>query len=292
MTHVTERNFNTFILGDDPTMLADGVVREIAQGVGIAIGEDQVADLGALVGSLGAHKELRNNQDLTDIWTPAEAADLVEQSGVQHEMNRSLWTPDQCIPEDAALVLTGAVANWQDRNIAHATQLPGHEVYMALGNRVMGSPTELSNPNVQRFHDENDGKLPTEFKYGDTFGTPKIHEIGKLVRTLPFMTDKGDQIADAFMDLYPELVAPGKHIAAVRVANAGVQLAVQLRKAARIQNPDFDTDPENPQLFIATDGRALARTETEVQDAANLQSPYTAMRQVALTAKLLAEKRA
>jgi hypothetical protein len=102
-------------------------------------------------------------------------------------------------------------------------------------------------------------------------------------------TDNGQKIAEAFAEEHEELVN-GK-LAFARVANAGIQLAVQFRTAARKLSTSFDADPRNLQVYVLTDSFPIARTEEEAQPASakRFQNPFTGIRQVALTGKLLVE---
>ncbi len=154
----------------------------------------------------------------------------------------------------------------------------------------MSSKTELPNPNVMKFN-ETHGQLPTQTDYVEAFIAPKLKEAGLTTYVEGYETDDGDEIAVNFAETYFELWQPGQQVAVARVANAGIQLAVQMRKAARQVNSGFDADALNPQLHVITDRFPIADTQERVEDPAHFQSPFTALRQVALTAKLLEEAR-
>lgn len=98
-------------------------------------------------------------------------------------------------------------------------------------------------------------------------------------------------MSNDFVRAHRELFDTHGQLAVARVANAGVQLAMQFRKAVRERFPvyHFDADRDNPQLFILTDTLPVATTEEQLQHPEQFQSPYTALRQTALTAKLLAQ---
>jgi hypothetical protein len=102
-------------------------------------------------------------------------------------------------------------------------------------------------------------------------------------------TDKGDQIAAEFVRNMNELFAADTRLIFARVANAGIQLAAQFRKAAREVDSAYDTDPANPQVFVLTDTFPIARTTEQAKNPQQYQNPMTAIRQVALTSKLLYE---
>lgn len=292
---IAERDFNSFELGDSVYELAGGLIPNMAEIAGVDIGDEPNAEaLGQLVGKYGKDKVLRNNDEI-DI--PLDmAADLVVRSGVQRGLNRALWTPHLEPDVGQHTVITGAVANWQDRtarlvidrnnpDLAERFQKP---VHIPIGNRVMNTPAEVKNPNIVDFF-TNHGGYPTETEYAQTFVAPLLTKAGIEVSIVPYNTGVGDEIADRFVSGHPELFGGDENIIFARVANAGVQLGVQFRKAAQSQHKEFDSDPNNPNVFIQTDSFPTACTEAEKQNSAEFQSPFTGLRQVALTAKLLHE---
>ena len=193
-------------------------------------------------------------------------------------------------PEE--VFVTGAVANWQDRVADLLTQkevLPTSASIYA-GNRVMANATEQANPRVQKFA-ANHGRNPKEHEYAEAFIQTQLAKH-HAVRFRGLEENDGAKIAARYAGdkypLYADLrVKPV--VTCARVANAGIQLGLQLRKAMREISPGFDADPSYPQLVIRTDTFPIARTPEQVDDAAHYQSPYTALRQVVLTAKLLEE---
>lgn len=286
-----ERDFSNFQLGDNVYELAGGLIPEVAERLDVKLGvEPNSDDLWNLVGRIGSNKVLRDNEEIVAI-DRGGAVELVELSGVQKPLNRSLWTPD--ISGDLAdtFVLAGAVANWQDRAadavINRSPQSLARAVRYAAGSRVMDTATEQANPNVQLMF-ERDGQYPTEGRYAVSTHFSRISGEADLpVHMSTHSTQNGDEIAAELFESSPHLL--DQRLAFVRVANAGIQLAVQMRRAARAIRKDFDADPENPQVFIVTDTFPLARTEAEDSRPREFQKASTALRQVALTAKLLHE---
>lgn len=279
--------------------LADGLIPEIAQVFGVELSERPTVDeLGVLVGAVGKSKVLQENlPQVQEVLGTGEDAlgimsEWVIRSGVQHPLDRSLWTPNKATPKDIdAIVLTGAVANWQDRMVDLLTwrRQAGHSapmVYMALGNKVMDSATEVTNPNVQAFVEEY-GTHPTQAQYGYEVIMPKLLKAGYGVVVDGHETDNGSEIAAAFVDKYNWALS-GK-LAFARVANAGIQLAGQFRKAARQHDPAFDADPTNPQVFVLTDTFPVAQDEEENKQPAKFQRPATGIGMIARTAKTVAE---
>lgn len=279
--------------------LAGGVIPEMARVFEVELSERPTVDeLGVLVGAIGKSKILQENlpqvQEVLGTGDDALAitSEWLIRSGVQEPLDRSLWTPDQPVPEDVdAIVMTGAVANWQDRMVKLLAERrkAGHElapVRLALGNEVMDSPTEVTNSNVLAFV-EAYGAHPTQAQYGEDVIAPALRSVGYEVAIDPYDTNKGNEIAAAFVEKYNRLLT-GK-LAFARVANAGIQQAGQFRTAARKLNPGFDIDPANPQAFVLTDTFPVAQTEEENKKPVSFQRPATGIRQVAMTAKTLAQ---
>ncbi len=288
-----DRNFNTYILGDNVYDLAANLIPDLAERVDIVLQDKPTSEaLSRLVGALGPKPVLRDSNEPT--ITLEEAAQLVEESGVQEQLARSLWTPEFEIPKQVdGIVITGGMANWQDRAanllVSHAAgrHNPG-KVYIPVGNRVMNTGTEVTNSNVSDFHHLY-GRYPEESAYVEDYILPKLATVGYEVHPIPYSTAAGETIADRFTSSHSELFNNDSEVIFARVANAGIHLAVQMRQAARFQNPDFDSQPNKPQVFVLTDTFPTARTEEQKSEPKNYQSPYTALRQVALTAKLLHE---
>ncbi len=287
---VNERDFSTYHLGDDVTQLAGGVIAEVADITAMPLDGSNVEQLGMLVGAIGADKVLRNNPNRTlqDALPLERAADLIDQSGIQKPLNRSFRHPDTEMPFSEPLVVTGAVANWQDRTAKLVQGWPQTRVFMPTGNRDMSSKTEISNPNIIQFmRFDIDQPYPTEARYAESYVKPLLERAGHDVRLEAIESGDGQFILDSFAKSHRDLLYG--RIGVARVANAGVQLAYQMRQAARGVLPQFDSDKQISQLYIITDTLPVARTEEQVKDLTNFQSPYTALRQLALTAKLLAQ---
>ncbi len=306
MNRVAERDFSTFELGDNVYELADGLIPEIAVHLDVKLGDEPNSDdMFMLVGKLGKNKVLRDNEEVTAINLET-AADLLDRSGVQKPLNRSLWTPDfQVDPISGFTIVTGAVANWQDRTamlVANGIKAGAlsKTTRIITGSRVMGTKpgSEQSNPNVQAFLEEK-GEYPTETQYAEQYVIPKIKGAGGDIILTSYDTDSGDEIAANFAREANFLTDPeeqrdmfrdGVQVTFARVANAGIQLAVQFRGAIReYAFSDFDKCPQLPEVFVVTDGFPIAKTPEEIADPAHFQSPYTGLRQAVLTAKMLHE---
>lgn len=287
-----ERNFNTFELGDHPSELANGLIVDMADDLGVDL--VQPNGYGNLVGALGAKKTLQENPHPTDVWTLEQAADMVDQSGIQLPMNRKLWVPSEQADPKGHIFITGAVANWQDRTAKLVGESPQNRVHIAVGNRAMTTPTEVSHPEVVRIAKANDDVAPTETQYAWQVVRPSLRKLGKVVTMHSYDTESGSEIAQKFAHENYHLFEEGKEIVVARVANAGVQLALQFRQgvkdAAKAIHGEDMADPDyEPQISIITDTLPAARTQEQLASPKHYQNPYNALRQVAVTAKLMHE---
>lgn len=300
------RDFNNFELGDNVYKLANGIIPEIAERLEVNIGSEPNSDgLGELIGKLGQNKVLRDNEEVT-AFSREEMADLVDRSGIQKALKRSLWTPEYK-PVDS-IVITGGVANWMDRSVRivqgnedrvgsifhsnFGTRLP--RVYCVTGNRIMDTATEINNPRVVDYH-ERFGVYPTEAEYSNREIVPKIRWLEyynrlrgdeRAVTSYSFDTKDGDEIARLLFENEPRLLEG--RIGFARVATAGIQLAVQMRKQARAIRPEFDSNPRKPQVFVLTDSFPVSRTSQDTSPVV-FQKAQPALRQLAVTAKSIYE---
>lgn len=295
MSEAATRNFNDFVLGDDVFELGGGVVRRVAERAGLDVSEGPSSELlHGLVGIVGKNKVLLENEPI-DFLTNLGMAWYVDRAGTQLPMSRSLWTPDQQIPEGTPRLITGGVPNWQDRAanylVSTAEKLTSDvTVYAPVGNRVMDQGSDLKSKNVQAFMEQHDGQHPTERQYAELYVVPALAMSGyDVVLGDTYETGAGEKIAENFVADNPELFAKDQKISFVRVANAGVQLAVQFRKAARRQLGRYDSFKFKPQVYIETDTLPVARSDRQRQDSRNFQAAQTGLRQVLLTAKSLHE---
>ena len=293
MSSAETQDFSNFQFGADVTELADGLMVDIGEAFHVdLIGLDDqalAAGLSEVVGRLGKNKELRNNEEVT-VLSDDTMAIMLGRSGVQKSLDRSLWTPSITTASTKidALIMTGAVANWQDR-IAHQITTRANSsvlIHYATTDRVMGTPTEQVNSNVMAIFEAN-GSYPTETQYAAQIIIPKLVKAGFKVIPTEYTGANGDQLAEGFFADFPELAFD--NLVFARVANAGLQLACQMRIAARKINPDFDGFGDEPQAFIVTDAFPIATTLKQKADAAHYQNPQTGLRQAVLTAKLIHE---
>lgn len=290
---VQQRDFSSFKLGDNPNELAEGLMYAVFDHMSVVVDPmDSVPvpeEYDALIAALGRNKVLRESHPAVS-WDPNQLADLIEASGLQKPLNRSLWNPDLPTPDSAARFATDAVANQQDRIVATLADHVGDgSLWVQAGNRVMDSVTEKPNPHIQDFYEQH-GRYPTGAEYAGRYVLPHVVEAGYSdVHFQAQPTSKGDEIMLNFVNKHPALTQFRKELAVVRVANAGVMQALQLRKAATLIRPSFDHDRQHPQLFVLTDTLPVARTEEQAADPTHFQKPETALQQLAVTGKLLAE---
>lgn len=289
MAGTNERNFATFKLGDNPHELAEGLLFEVASAIKFKLTpRPDTKNLGTLVGILGESSVLRENPVAP--VSIDQAADWVERSGIGTPLDRKLWRPDMPAPQGSTLVMTGGVANWMDRTancIVGAGAGRFGDVIIAVGNRIMKSQTEITNLYVQEFFKDH-REYPTEAQYAETFVQPQLDALYPESRLQPFDTDKGDEVARQFVELNKELFANGGLVTFARVSTAGVQLALQMRKAILTSYLGYDSK-NNPKIGVLTDTIQIARTQKQIDDPTHYQSPFTALRQIAVMAKLLHE---
>lgn len=289
----TERNFATFHLGDNVYELAGGVIPEIAERLDVQLGsEPNSADLQAIMDVVGRNKVLRNNEEITAI-DRTTMADMVEGSGIQSALHRSLATPERTVtaPEDVdTLLIKSAVGNWQDRAAgAVPDEVQGLPVYTIGGLRVMDTPTEVANPNVQAMHQKL-GRYPREAEYiGQVIGRDLASRGHNVIpqEAGQYQSEVGDELLEEFFRNNPELI--DQRVAVVQNANAGVLMAIQMRAAARRVDASFDTWGQRPQTFVITDSLPVARTDVQQEDSRHHQKASTGVRQLVLTGKKLHE---
>jgi hypothetical protein len=283
-----ERNFSNFYLGDNVYQLADGVIPDIAERLDVPLAEEpNSADLQLLMQKVGPNKVLRRNKEVMAINRKTKVL-LVNRSKIQARLSRSLWSPDIPVTESNVddIVTQGGVANWQDRTAREIGNYKGISVYSITGNRVMDSPTEVTNPNVARFN-ATFKRYPREAEYAGSIIVPQLVMAGHEVLDGSYDTSNGDELFARMFDDNPHML--DERLAIARVANAGIIMAIQLREAARKLKIDFDADPNDPQVFVITDKAPTARTKAQESNAARYQKSDTALRQLVLTAKKLHE---
>ncbi len=147
----------------------------------------------------------------------------------------------------------------------------------------MGTKTEVDNPNVADFISKFD-REPTEAEYADRYIKESLQTLGHMVVLSAVDSGDGSEVIRTLIEQNDELV--NTRVTAIRVANAGLPLALQIRREARKKTKKFDTE-ENPQMFVITDTVQIARTSEQVAKPYEFQSPVTALRQVAVVAKEL-----
>lgn len=268
-----------------------GVLPEIAEAFQAELSEiPDAQNLGQLVGAVGPAKTLRDNEtgvETTLAKAPIEISrDWVVRSGIMRPLDRGLWDAETPAPADSVKIGQGAVMNWQDRFATVMESVAPSEVVLISGNRRMDTKTEIREANIGIFRLET-GRVPTEAEYAERFIAPRLRKVGHTVTELAFNTKDGAEIIRGMFEEKPELLE--RQLTAVRVANAGLPLALQIRRVAREIKPDFD-DEANPQMFAMTDEIHLAENKAETKDAKNNQSPVSALRQAVVVAKELIDQ--
>lgn len=291
MPDTSQRNFNTFCLGDNPALLAEGVLHVVATEMDVPIGTGREPESWNQL----AQTLTSQNKELREVFPVRRAATLVESSAIQIGMDRSLRTPGIATPSGVDIIMLGAAAGHQDRTASllgrRQQTLNPNRVWLPAGQRIMNSGENRSNPRVNALVVRN-GEYPTEFDYANDFTVPGLQTAGynadaiQLLRT--HSTSSRDVVGE-FAQRHPEVFESGRKIAAAHVANKGIQLALELRAAGREVNPVFDADPHEPQIYVVTSEMLpLASADSELRNP-HYQSPYAVLCQLATTAALLAE---
>lgn len=319
----SERDFSNYRAGDNVHELAGGIIPELADYFQVALSDvPTVEELGTLVGVVGKNKVLRENKETT-IISIAEAAAYVDRSGILLPLEgstlrgRDNLTGAGCIGH---IIISGGVANWQDR-VADllVSKNKNSGIHIPVGNRIMNSATELTNPNIQTFAAKS-GVPPTEAQYTEAFVASKLSDAGIYFEVYPYDTSDGQEIANKFAADRRDLFMPSDphdgeitrytEMMVAGVAGAGIMRAVQFRQAIQKLDPEFDTrvkyashktgvptnnsDPDGvmnwvTQMHVLTDTISVARTREQIASPTTHQSPFTALRQVIVTAKSLQE---
>ena len=283
---VAERDFSNFQFDNNVYELAGGLLPDMADKLEVELGDTPDADsIQAMLNKVGTKRELRENTGSEDYMTLEETVDFIDRSGLQKAIDRDLHDGNQTSVQAGVkdAIVQGAVANWADRTtalvVAHKTI---QRVWTLGGNRKMQLGTEVTNSNIIHVQDAFN-RRPTEAQYLGRFILPTLLSAGKEVLPFTYPTNDGDTILRAFFEENPDLLE--QRLLLARVANSGIIMGFQLREAARKLNANFDSDPTSPQVYVATDGFPLARTEAQQKDAANFQNPVSAIKQVILTGK-------
>ena len=320
---ITFANFNTdqlrleqFVQCDQ---YPDGVLRGMAAvygaHIGVAFTEDNLQEL---VNATGKSAELQKNIAVVEaaLGGPADALStarhFVEVSGIHAPVERALWTTaqrapqagDPCFDGPHTTVVMSGVAGWQEQTTNflqpadNEPVTPGQrgELVYASGNRIASSDTEIGNPgkNLYPHPDVVDFlrqklRVPTEGELAAAYAVPQLKNAGYVVHH--YQLPEGDKADQALMYLFAERPALGYgRLTAVRVANAGLQCARQVRDAARAVNPSFDLDPGRPDMFLRTTALPLAGSLDETKRPREFQNPVAPQRQIPLTAKMLLQR--
>lgn len=284
-----QRDFATFQLGDKPCMLADRLLPQVADLVGVELGDSpDPSKLGAMVRELGPNPELRTNPDREEISRQV-AIEFVEKSAILQPADRSLWTPDHSHPKKPAIVVVGGgVANWMDRVDIMLTNggEPRRQIYAAVGNRVMDTVTEKPNYNILNFYFRH-GRYPTETEYMHQVCEPRLRQYGHVVTTVSSDTNVGSAVADELFIQHREIA--DEPIKTFRVAGAGIQFTTTIRQAARKVNPCFDAVKAAPQLYYKTDRIEVAIDEDQEARPVSFQKAHPVLRTLFVSAKQLEE---
>lgn len=295
-----DRKFNTFILGDDPTQLADQALLKVAGACSINLYEGLQA-YDTLIDMLAPHMVNGRLQESTlgGGYAPInKTANDIRFWGIEDPFNRSLWSPNIKCPPEAPRIAIGGLAYVQDFVAEkcikdfYVNQNGQGQLWLAVGARKMDSPAEAENEHVDHYRLFN-GEYPTEKQYAEKYIASMARDNGYTdVRVEEYDTQDTQEIAEKFVAAHHEELFSGqKQLVFADISHAVVPLANQFRNEARKYNPDFDADPNDPQIFLKGHGRWVASNDFERTKPQKCQSPYESLHYLALTAKVLAEAR-
>ena len=285
-----ERNFATFYLGDNVYELAEGVLPDIAERLDLKLAiEPNSGDMQAVLDNLKRNKVLRHGIEITAIDQDTKA-ELIDRSGIQSALSRSLHSPEYTLEPNNidALIMLGGMANWQHRSVEVIPgAFKGIPIFTVGGTRVMNTATETVREDVMSLAKKNGG-YPTEAQYMAKVIVPRLVKAGHTVIDQDvdsYKSADGDSLLRQLFTKHSHLAR--SNVAMVRVANAGIIMAIQMSQAARTINENFDMSPAEPQAYVLTDSRQVARTDEQEIDAFNYQKADPAISQLVLTAKKL-----
>lgn len=263
LTTPAERNFNSFYLGDNPYELADGLLRQMAETVGVRIADEQ---------DPSAIERLRSTVEVRGAapWTSLELGRMIKSSGVYMPLDRSLDNPINQTPDTAIRVVVGTEAEQQDRVadllVTRPEDAAHSAVIVATSDKELSSKRGIANTNVKRFADKHD-RLPTASEYASRFVVPRLQEAHYVVDQLAVDTEQEHEVVKALAEQEGRLRVCNV-VTVETSAVAGIHLAVRLRTALRKHYPRFDhTNRKTPQLYMLTNGRPLHENGGRPQDA-------------------------
>lgn len=303
---VENMDLSNIRLGDDVLKIADGLAYGLAWLPGVEIPRpdpdmseqealawrvetDPEIDeaLGQTVKAYGPNMALRTNPEVK--VHPGYVAGLLTASGLDKPMARSVHRPDaEVTGHEDALLATGNVAPWLEKVVDLCTAQAESgasttKMYLEGGNRVMSVAADLRVKAVRDFMDNNGGRNPFEYEYLEQVIAPRLWGLGYDVEVGGHEdTDSAEEIVDRFAKNNPEVFLPGSQLVAVRAAGAALQLALDIRAAARKYYTEYDSDPNEPEIYALSNPLPTAVKRSQINDPDNYQSGFTGCRNVAV----------
>jgi hypothetical protein len=269
--------------------VADGIIPKLADAFSYELDAyPNATNIGRLIGAIGPKETLRDNVTGVEQVLGSEDAiglahKFVVQSGIMDKVDGGLWLPNQKAPDDATMVVMGGVPRWARRSLDVAVDSPQEDLVIIGGPRRMDNASDVGDVVVQQLTQSNE-VAPTEGEflkeliegeYADALASKRVHL---------FMADHSASsgLLQQFFERNPHYA--DRQLIAIRVANAALTFAYQLRLAARYVNPHFDTELRH-QMYARSDEIQLATTKEQINDPAHYQSPVSAIRQIPVLAK-------
>lgn len=285
-----------------------GVITEIATAFGY-----EGDDLGGLIGHVAPKKNLQENiayaeETLSDPDTREEigyadksAVEVArawgERSGLQEEVFRPLMQPAGEIPKEFAdIVVTDAVYNWVNR-MAEVAYRVGRDAnvdtaLLAASGRSTrpGETDEIAEGTPIKDYMKGTLRPRLEEPYAEE-DSAEARQLFGSVEVVATESEKGADVMEAAVE---HLRDNGIDLVQARIIIASVagnwmQKGSQLRGALQEICGDFDEDPADRQLWVASDSFPLGITGKEPKT--THQNPFSAIGNILRGAKLLDEQR-
>ncbi len=285
MAEAAAVTFANFRLGEDSIYdIGGGTVTEIADRFGFNLDDvPNAPNLGALIGVVAPEKELQLNiahaKEVLGSDSLAIARSWVGRTALLEQVDRAYMSADAVASRTTfdVAVVTDGVRNWMHRR--------GQVLVRKAEAGVCAIRLVVAGGNRPMREAEGDDFIPgvPAYNYLVASVVPAVESSGMLwdkvkaedIVVVP--SSKGDEVMASLAErLYnTEFDFEGDEILLATNAGNWVQNGGQLRRAFRSYSPQFDTNPEQRQLFIASDSFPVGETGDE--PTATHQNPYSAI---------------
>lgn len=284
-----------------------GVISEIKNAFGY-----EGDDLGGLIGHIAPHKNLQENIAFArEILNDPSVREKInygdkngievarawgKRSGLQEEVFRPLMQPAGEIPKEfTAIVVTDAVYNWVNRmsGVAYRVGRVANidTALLAASGRVTKPDETDEIAEGTPIKDYMEGTLKPRLE--KPFINEGSTEERQAFDTVEVVTTESESGADVMAEAVEYLLENDIDLNDARLIIASVagnwmQKGSQLRAAIKGVHADFDEDPADRQLWVASDSFPLGITGEEPKT--THQNPFSAIGNILRGAKLLDEQ--